>query len=317
MSGAPQGASANVDLSVVVVTHNNSELIGKCLRAIFDSVQANPAEVIVVDNASSDGTPDVMTEEKWPVEVIALKENLGFAKAVNCAWRRARGRYVALVNSDAFPDRGCLDKLVDTLERDSHIGIVGGRLRYPSGHPQPSAGTFPTLLGGLWVALFLHRVPGLSRLGIGYLSNQRLYRHAQRVDWVSAAVCVARSDVGPLPTSSFMYGEDVEWALACRDAGLEVWLEPGATAIHVGRASVDQSQDPGFAQRRRAQFELAWFARRGPLARLGARLVLLVHALLRLTVYGGLAILRARQDRRVAEYAALLRAALSTRQPTS
>jgi GT2 family glycosyltransferase len=304
-------------VSVVVVTHNNSDLIGRCLGAIFDSSRANRAEVIVVDNASSDGTPDVMREGKWPVEVIVLKENLGFAKAVNFAWMRARGRYVALVNSDAFPDRGCLDKLVDTLERNSHIGIVGGRLRYPSGHPQPSAGTFPSLLGGLWVALFLHRVPGLSRLGIGFLSDQRLYRHARRVDWVSAAVCVARTDVGPLPTSSFMYGEDVEWALACRDAGLEVWIEPGATAIHVGRASVDQSQDAGFAQRRRAQFELAWFARRSPPARLGARLVLLVHALLRLAVYGGLAVFRGRRDGRVAEYAALLRAALSTHPATS
>jgi GT2 family glycosyltransferase len=304
-------------VSIVVVTHNNSDLIGKCLGAIFDSLRATSAEVIVVDNDSTDGTPDVITGEKWPVDVLMLKENLGFARAVNCGWARARGRYVALVNSDAFPDRGCIDKLVDSLEHDSRIGIVGGRLRYPSGLSQPSAGTFPSLLGGVWVALFFHHVPGLSRLGIGYLADQRLYRYPRRVDWVSAAVCAARADVGPLPTSSFMYGEDVEWALACRDAGLEVWLEPGATAIHVGRASVDQSQDPGFAQRRRAEFELAWFARRSPLVRLGARFVLFLHALLRLAVYGGLAVFRGHRDGRVAEYAALLRAALSPHPPVS
>jgi GT2 family glycosyltransferase len=314
---APQDSSATVSVSIVVVTHNNSDLIGPCLRAIFDSVRAHTAEVIVVDSASTDRTVRVITDEKWPVEMIKLKDNIGFARAVNCAWACARGRYVALINSDAFPDPGCIDKLVCALERKPSIGIVGGKLRYPSGLPQPSAGTFPSLLGGLWVALFLHRVPGLSRLGIGYLADERLYRHPRRVDWVSAAVCASRGDVGPLPTSSFMYGEDVEWAFACRDAGLEVWLEPEATAVHIGRASVDQSQEMGFAQRRRAQFELAWFARRRPLVRLGARLVLLVHSLLRLLVFGALAVLRGRRDRRVVEYAALFRAALSARQAAS
>jgi GT2 family glycosyltransferase len=302
----------------VVVTHNNSDLIGDCLGAIFDSLQTSDAEVIVVDNASTDGTLDVIERGKWPVEVIALRKNAGFATAVNRGRDRAHGRYLALVNSDAFPDAGCIDRLVDTLESRPHVGIVGAKLRYPSGRPQPSAGTFPSLLGTLWVALFLHRVPGFSLLGIGYLADSRLYRVPRRVDWVSAAVCAARVEVGPVPTSSFMYGEDVEWAVACRDAGFEVWIEPAATAAHVGRASVDQSQDPGFAQRQRAQFELAWFGRRGAPAQLLARLALVVHALLRLLVYGALALsCRGGGDGRLSEYAALLRAALSVRAPTS
>jgi GT2 family glycosyltransferase len=301
----------------VVVTHNNGDLIGDCLGSIFDSLQRAEAQVIVVDNASTDRTLDVIGRGPWPVEVIALEENAGFAKAVNRGRDRARGRYLALVNSDAFPDAGCIDRLVDRLETGAHAGIVGAKLRYPSGRPQPSAGTFPSLLGTLWVALFLHRVPGFSLLGIGYLADSRLYRVPRRVDWVSAAVCAARIEVGPLPTSSFMYGEDVEWALACREAGFEVWVEPAATAVHVGRASVDQSQDPGFAQRRRAQFELAWFSRRGAPAQLLARVLLVVHALLRLLVYGALAVARGGRDRRLPEYAALLRAALSVRSPTT
>jgi GT2 family glycosyltransferase len=302
-------------VSVVVVTHNNRDLIGDCLSAIFGAVGGCDAEVIVVDNASTDSTPYVIAAGKWPVDVIALTENVGFAQAVNRARGKARGRYLALVNSDAFPDADCIDRLVYALEARPCAGIVGAKLRYPSGRPQPSAGTFPSLLGTLWVALFLHRVPGLSQLGIGYLANSRLYRAPRRVDWVSAAVCAARVEIGPMPTSSFMYGEDVEWALATRDAGYEVWIEPAATAVHIGRASVDHSHPAGFAQRRRVDFELTWFGRRGASAELLARLNLIVHALMRLPIYGVLSVVNRRRDHRVREYAVLLRAALTSRVP--
>jgi N-acetylglucosaminyl-diphospho-decaprenol L-rhamnosyltransferase len=302
-------------VSVVVVTHNNGQLIGPCLDAIYGSVPTGRAEVIVVDNASTDLTRAVISEGSWPVTVLPLEENVGFARAVNYARERAHGRFVALVNSDAFPDPACIERLVARLQQSPRVGIVGARLRYPSGRLHPSGGTFPSLLGGLWVALALHRVPGLSRLGIGYLADERLYRRARRVDWVCAAVCAARLEVGPLPTSSFMYGEDVGWGLASSDNRLEVWLEPAATAVHIGRASVDESRDPGFAQRQRVQFELAWYARQGGLATLAARCVLCLHAVVRMAVYGGLTILRGRPDPRLPEYAALMRAAIASRTP--
>jgi GT2 family glycosyltransferase len=302
-------------LSIVVVTHNNSDLIGRCLDAIVDASRRYSYELFVVDNASSDDTREILAGRGWTLETIALEQNVGFAKAVNCALARARGKYVALVNSDAFPDPGCIDELIDVLERDRHVGIVGAQLRYPSGELQPSAANFPSLLGGLWVALFLHRIPPFSWSGFGYYADARLYRRGRRVDWVSAAVCAARAEVGPLPVSSFMYGEDVRWARACQDAGLEVWLEPRATAVHIGRASTEKSQDAGFAQRQRVEFELSWFAPRGRAAVLGARVVLVIHALARLLVNGALALSRARGNRSVAEYRALLLAALSTPTP--
>jgi GT2 family glycosyltransferase len=303
-------------VSIVVVTHNNDDLIRECLDAVVDAARRYPSEIIVVDNASADNTVEVVEHGGWSVDVIRSTENVGFARAVNLAWERARGRYVALVNSDAFLDIGCIDQLVTTLEERPQAGIVGGKLRYPSGRLQPSAGTFPSLFGDLWVALCLHRVPGLSRLGIGYLAEESLYRRPRKVDWVSAAVCASRVEVGPMPTSSFMYGEDVEWALACRNAGWEVWLEPAASAVHVGRASVDHSQDAGFAQRQRVEFELAWFAPRGQAVQLVARLALVTHALLRLVVYGARMPLPDHRGRRTAEYVALFRAALSPRRPT-
>jgi GT2 family glycosyltransferase len=299
------------DATVIVVTHNNESLIADCLRCIDAAAPSHSYETVIVDNNSRDGTLAAIPRDVSEPQVIALDSNVGFAAANNAGIQAGQGRLIVLVNSDAFPDPGSIDKLIEAIDELPDAGIVGGRLRYPSGRQQPSFGQFPSLLGGLWVALFLHRLPIISRAGIGISAHSALYRSRRSVDWVTAAFCVARREIGPLPTGAFMYGEDVAWALEARHSGLNVWFDPAATAVHIGRASVDQSQDAGFAQRRRAQFELEWFAGRGRMVQLAARAVLLVHALVRLAAYGGMATLRRRSDRRVEEQKALLSAAIS------
>lgn len=299
------------EVSVIVVTHNNASLIGDCLRSVERGARARSHETIVVDSASTDGTLAVIASGHPGVRVLALERNVGFAAATNAGIAASRGRLLALVNSDAFPDEGSIDRLADAIDALPRAAIVGGRLRYPDGAPQPSTGRFPSLLGGLWTALLLHRMPLLGRLDVGVNAHPSHYRVRRRVDWVTAAFCIARREAGPLPERSFMYGEDVEWARESASAGREVWFDPGASAVHLLRGSVAGSRDAGFAQRQRARFELEWFGRRGGLAVLGARAVLAIHALVRLPAVGIADALRRREPRRAREQLALLRAAFS------
>jgi len=312
-SGRRRAMRPQTDVTVVVVTHDNERIIERCLVAVREAIRRYVYEVIVVDNGSSDAT--VTRARSQPgVEVVELKRNTGFAAANNVGIRRAEGRYVALVNSDAFPRPGAIDRLVERAEADPSIGLVGGRLWEPSGRLQASAGRFPSLLGNLWLALFAHRLPLLSRVGVAIYTHPRFYRHPRPVDWVSGAFCLARREVGPLPEDAFMFGEDVEWAHAVRRAGLEVWLEPSASALHLTGATVDAAQAPGFREASRAEFELRWFARRGSVFVLSARAVLGIHALVRLVLYLGLLpFRRGASERKLRGFAELLRYAVSGR----
>src|SRR5881396_1514977 len=162
------------EASVIVVSYNSAELLPRCLSAIARGAQSRAVEVIVVDNASRDGSADAA--RRLGASVVALHRNIGFAAANNRALAFARGHFVVLVNPDAFPDVGTIDALISRLESSTRVGIVGGVLRYPSGAHQPSAGQFPSLHGGLWVALGLHRAPALARLGIGFMAHAALCR---------------------------------------------------------------------------------------------------------------------------------------------
>jgi N-acetylglucosaminyl-diphospho-decaprenol L-rhamnosyltransferase len=308
-AGLPSDGTS-VDVSVIVVTFNNEAIISRCLEAIRQSVRTHVAEVLVVDNSSTDGTVQVVTENARGATVIPLERNVGFAVANNVALERARGRYVALVNSDAFPDPGAIDRLIHRADCDPKIGLVGARLRYASGRWQPSAGCFPSLRNDLGVALLLHRVPITSRLRLSVLADPAHYTRAHRVDWVSGAFCLARPSVGPLPTAGFMYGEDVEWAHQAGERGYETWIEPCATAVHLGGGATGSVVAAQMRQRRRIEFELRWFGSRGRWPTVGARLIMALHAVIRIGLYVAILPVRPRSaSAGIAEFGALLRGA--------
>jgi N-acetylglucosaminyl-diphospho-decaprenol L-rhamnosyltransferase len=302
---------ANVDVSLVIVTFNNAPVIERCLRSVRASVPTSLAELLIVDNASSDNTVELLHRLAPEAELVLLERNVGFASANNVALKKIAGRYAVLINSDAFPDEGAVERLIERANGNAKIGLVGGRLRYESGEQQPSAGTFPSLLNNLAVALLLHRVPVVSRLPLSVLANQIHYREARRVDWVSAAFCLVRPAIGAIPAGGFMYGEDVEWSLQARSAGYETWLEPAATAVHLGAGGSRSVAAARIRQRRRLEFELRWFGARGRAVCAAARAIMVLHAGVRIVLYVGLVPVRPRlASDRIAEFWTLLTAAL-------
>jgi GT2 family glycosyltransferase len=307
---APEAGVPPVDVSVIVVTFNNEKIIGRCLTAVRQSVERYAAEVLVVDNASTDATLQRVRDTAPDAVIIPLERNVGFAAANNVAIEQARGRYVALVNSDAFPDPGAIDQLVNRAEGDPGIGLIGARLRYASGRSQPSAGRFPSLRNNLAVALLLHRLPVTSRLRLSVFADPAHYARAHRVDWVSGAFCLARRSVGPLPTAGFMYGEDVEWARRAAQKGYETWIEPSATAVHLSGGATDSVEAAQLRQTRRIEFELRWFGARGRWAVAAARLIMALHAAVRVGLYVAILPVRPRRARAgIAEFCTLLRGA--------
>jgi N-acetylglucosaminyl-diphospho-decaprenol L-rhamnosyltransferase len=301
--------ASKVDVSVIVVTHNNEAVIEQCLQAVQQSFERYSAELFLVDNASSDRTVQRASMAAPEAQIMKLEQNLGFAVANNLAIEKAAGRFIALINADAFPDPGTLDRLLARADTGG-VGIVGGRLRYPSGRLQPSAGRFPSIARNLGTALFLHRLPGVSRLRLSILANPRQYMLARRVDWVSAAFCVAKREVGPLPTNGFMYGEDVEWAQGALAKGLETWIEPAGTAIHLRGGGSDAVQAAQRRQLARLDFDLRWFRDVGrPLW--AVRMVAFVHATLRILMHAVTLPVRPNAARRgIMEHRTLMRAAL-------
>src|SRR3981189_1513472 len=127
---APEAGEPPVDVSVIVVTFNDEEIISRCLTGVRQSVDSHAAEVLVVDNASTDGTLQTISEIARGATVIPLERNVGFSAANNIAMEKARGHYVVLVNSAAFPDPGAIDHLINRAEGNERIGLIGARLRY-------------------------------------------------------------------------------------------------------------------------------------------------------------------------------------------
>lgn len=233
-----------MDLSIIIVNWNTRDLLAQCLRSVYDAVSNSNFEIIVVDNASADGSPAMLRMQFPQVQLIENRENVGFARANNQAIKRCRGRYVLLLNSDTQVLADSLDKTVRFMDEHPRAGIAGVRLLNPDGTFQASYTPFPTLgreflmLTGLGRLLVRPTFPSCEpQTEIG----------AQKINgYVEGAYLMARREpvdqVGELDERIFMYADEVDWCYRFAQAGWEVWYLPDVAIVHYGGQSSKQRQ---------------------------------------------------------------------------
>jgi GT2 family glycosyltransferase len=227
-----------VDTSICMVSLNCWTVLKPCLESLRDSRPGVSYEVIIVDNGSTDGTPEHVERSFPDVQMIRNGYNAGFTKATNQAIVKSSGRYILWLNTDTILKPGSLDKLHQFMEQRPQVGIAGPKVLNPDGTFQPQCKRgLPTPLASLSYMLGLHKIwPNNPRLG-QYLLTHLPVDQASKVDAVSGCCLMARravwEQIGPLDEQIFAFGEDLDWCVRAKQAGWEVWYYPASAIVHL------------------------------------------------------------------------------------
>jgi hypothetical protein len=252
------------DLAIIIVSYNARGDLEACLASLYDPAPRIPHEIVVVDNASTDGSSDAV-RHRWPaVRVIDAGGNLGFSRATNIGIRATESRLVLLLNSDTRVPPAAIDRLVDALDAHPDVAVVGPRLVDADGRPEMSFGRMIAPVAELRQKTlgFLYRngvppVPAWVR---------RQTSRSQFPDWVSGAcLLVRRTDAeaaGLLDERYFLYAEDVDFCAAVRSRGRRVLFSPVAEVVHLRGRSVRHA--PAASERLYRLSQLAFYAKHHP-----------------------------------------------------
>ncbi len=233
------------DVSVVIVNHNTRQLLHNCLASVLADARQSGlvVEVIVVDNASTDGSREMVQQQFPQVALLCSEENLGYSAGNNLGIWRSRGRNILLLNSDTVVRPGALREMCDRLDARPDLGAVAPKLLNPDGSLQQSCWRFP-------LKALLIQALGLGRLGL--VDDYRRWDHRtdREVEWVSSAAMMvprrAFERVGLLDPD-FFYGADTDWCLRAARAGLRFLSLSRAEVVHLGKGSRGSVLDPRFA----------------------------------------------------------------------
>jgi GT2 family glycosyltransferase len=229
------------EVSVIIVSWNARRHLENCLKSIRESGGSVVREIIVIDNASADGSPDMVAEQFPEVTLIRAAENLGFARANNLGLKQAKGSFFALINSDVLVHPACFERLADYLEEHPDAGLVGPKVVNGDGSLQRTCRLLPTLWNTTCRALALDDAFPRWRLFSGREMRHWNQTNQAEVEVLSGCFWLARrlavEQVGGLDERFFFYAEDVDWCKRFRDAGWKVVFLPTATATHFGGGS--------------------------------------------------------------------------------
>ena len=271
-------------VSVVIVSWNAKYFLAHCLESLAGPVCDYGMEILVVDNASTDGSAELVAQRFPGIRLIQNVANLGFAKANNIGIRQSTGKYVCLVNSDVRVLPDCITMLVDFCEAHSDVGMAGPRVLDGEGKLQRSCRGFPSVWNMFCRALALDALFPQSRLWGGYLLPYWEHDTLRPVDILSGCFWLVRRaalpKVGLLDEGFFMYGEDMDWCKRFWANGWRLMFVPTAVAIHYGGASSANAPVQCFIEKQRADLRY-WRKHHGWLAQQGYFLISCLHHLLR------------------------------------
>lgn len=237
------------DLSIVIVNWNVRDLLRQCLSSVAQSLNQEKGrrlsvQIVVVDNASVDGSVEMLRGEFPHVHLIAKEENVGFTAGNNQGLAVSDGRYALLLNPDTELVDDALGEMVGFMEGRPRAGALGPQLIYPDGRVQSSRRRFPSFSTALLEGTFLQqRFPNVGLLKRYYVLD-REDSETQEVDWVVGACLLMRrstlDEVGPLDERFFMYAEEMDWCYRAKKLGWQVVYFPGVQVVHHEGKSSEQ-----------------------------------------------------------------------------
>jgi GT2 family glycosyltransferase len=236
--------SPRPDVSILIVSFNTQRVLRECLESIERESAGLNVEISIVDNDSSDGSPEMIAKDFPAVRLVRSKVNLGFGAANNAALEGMQGRYIVLLNSDAFLCPDSLRLSVQHMDANPRAGLGGGKLVGRDLSWQPSARMFPSITTDFYVMTGLaSRFPKSRTFG----SFDRTWvdqSAAAEVDWVPGAFSILRAEVveqvGFFDPAFFLYSEEVDLCRRIKAAGWQIWYWPDVSVIHIGGESSRQ-----------------------------------------------------------------------------
>jgi hypothetical protein len=279
---------SNPIVSFLIVSWNAKNYLRDCLQSIRDNCTVR-SEILVVDNASQDGSPELVRTQFPECRLVETGANLGFAQGNNIGIGLASGKYLFLVNSDVKILPSCVETMVQLMDAHPEIGLAGPQMLGADG-VTVRRGTmrFPTLWNSFCRALALDAIFPHSPTFAGYLMGDFDHRSTRDVEILNGWFWVTRRDaldkVGGLDERFFMYGEDMDWSYRFHQAGWRNVFCAEAAAIHYGGASSAVAPARFYVEKQRANLQY-WHKHHGQFAAFAYLCTVLLHEILRMVGY--------------------------------
>lgn len=231
-----QKISQQVELGIVIVNRNNKEFLFRCLESLYCNPPSCSFRLLVVDNASRDGSLKMLGEKFPRVEWIANQTNLGFARANNQAVRLLSANFILLLNPDIQVLPGSIDVLKGFMEANSGVGLAGAKLLLHSGELDYSCRLFYTFLTVIWRATFLTKLFPHALVNRKHLMSEWDHNSTREVNWIAGSCMLVRAkaieQIGLMDERFFLYFEDVDWCYRFWQAGWSVFYVSQSQMIH-------------------------------------------------------------------------------------